>query len=138
MPTAVERIALAKWDLVGSVMIGPFRAIAILVDFSDKFTTTPTESRSLTLIHRFGPLSSQIRNAMLKKTILPKVEIETPHCTVTLVNAQIVGIVPHFKGGHSEGSDTHEQTEIAFSFQKIEFIWTGSSTTAQDDWSAQS
>jgi type VI secretion system Hcp family effector len=91
----------------------------------------------LTLIHRFGPVSSQIRSAMLKKTTLPKVEIETPYCTVTLVNAQIAKIAsyhPPATGSHSESRDTFEQEEIQFSFQKIEFTWTGGGTTAQDDW----
>jgi len=135
MPTAVERISPAKWSLTGSVMIGPFDQSLSRMTFQMNLPQLRRRGGSLKVIHHFGPLSSQIKDAILKKTILHKVEIKTPNGTVMLVNAQIVSMVPHYKGGHSEGQDTHEQTEILISFQKID--WTGCGTTAQDDWNAQ-
>jgi type VI secretion system Hcp family effector len=141
MPTAVERIAPTKWSLAGSVMIGPFEQSLSWLTFQMNLPQLRRTGRSLKVIRRFGPVSSQIRDAMLKKTILPKVEIETPYYTVTLVNAQIAKIRsyhPPATGTHSESRDTYEQEELSFSFQKIEFTWTGGGTTAQDDWNAQS
>jgi hypothetical protein len=135
MPTAVERIAPTDWSLVGSVMIGPFEQSLSWATFQMNLAQLRLrKDRSLTVIHRLGPLSSQIRDAMLKNTILPKVAIKTPNGTVTLVNAKIVGIAPHFTGGHSEGTDTHELTEISFSFQKIDVTWTGGGKSNKDDW----
>jgi len=125
MPTAVERIDATRWSLVGSVMIGPFEQSISWLTFQMNLPQLRRTGGSLTVIHGFGPLSSQIRSAMLKNTILPKVQIHTPNGMVTLGNAKIVSIVPHFKGGHSEGTDTHELTEFSFSFQKIDVTWTG-------------
>jgi hypothetical protein len=136
MPTAVERVASTDWSLVGSVMIGPFEQSLSWLTYQMNLPLLRRKGCSLKVIHRFGPVSSQISSAMLKKTILPKVKITTPNGAVTLVNAKIVGIVPHFRGGHSEGSDTYERTEISLTFQKIDVAWTGGGTTAQDDWKA--
>ena len=132
MPTAVERIDPTGWSLVGSVMIGPFEQSLSGLTFQMNLPQLRRTGGSLKVIHRFGPLSPQIRSAVFKNTILPKVEIKTPNGTVALVNAKIEGILPHFESGHSEGQDNHEQTEMLFSFQKIE--WTSGGTTAQDDW----
>ena len=129
MPTAVERIDPLGWSLAGSAMIGQFEQSLSWLTFRMNLRRT---GGSLKFIRRFGPLSSSIRSAMLKKTNLPKVEINTANGTVTLENAQIVSIAPHSKGGHPEGRDTYEQEEVSFSFQKI--TWTDSGKTAQDDW----
>jgi hypothetical protein len=117
----MEIIAPAKWSLVGSV-------------------TTPAHllrtGNSLKIVHRFGALSSGIMSAMLAKSIVPKVEINTPNGTVALVNANIVGIAPYFppakpKGSHVEGADTNELEEIQITFQTITYgnLNTGTSVT---------
>jgi hypothetical protein len=134
MPTAVERAASTDWSLVGLVMIGPFEQSLSWLTFQMNLAQLRRKGRSLTVIHRFGPLSSQISSAMLKKTILPKVGIKTPHGTVTLVNAKIVKIVPHFTGGHSESSDTFEIEKIKFSFQQIDVVWTDGGKSFSDAW----
>jgi type VI protein secretion system component Hcp len=76
---------------------------------------------------------------MNAKSILPKVEINTGNGKVTLVNATIVNIVPHVvpvtpKGSHAEGLDTHEQEQVSFTFQKIEYTGTSGGLASADSW----
>jgi hypothetical protein len=139
MPTAVERVASTDWSLVGSVMIGPFEQSLSWLTYQMNLLQLRRKGCSLNVIHRFGPGSSQIRNVMLKKTVLPKVKINTPNGAVTLVNAKIVTIGsyhPPLGGTHSEIHDTDELEEVKFSFQQIEVEWTDGGTTAQDNWKA--
>jgi hypothetical protein len=120
----IEIIAPAKWSLVGSV-------------------TTPAHllrtSNSLQIVHRFGVVSSGIRSAMLAKSILPIVEINTPNAKVILVNATIVNIAHYVppaksKGSHVEGGDTNELEEFQITFQKITVENLGAGTSAADNW----
>jgi len=51
---------------------------------------------------------------MLAKSILPKVEINTPNGKLTLVNAKIANVAHYVppaksKGSHGEGVDTYQQ-----------------------------
>jgi len=90
MPTAVERITPTKSFLVGSVVFGPFGQPLSQMNLPQVRT-----GGSLKLVHSLWPVSPQIRSAMLNKTILPTVEINTPTGMVTLVNAKIVNIKPY-------------------------------------------
>jgi hypothetical protein len=138
MPTAVERVAPTRWSLVGSVLIGPFEQSLSWLTFQMNLPQFRLRTgRSLTVIHRFGPLSSQIRSAMLKNTILPKVGFNTPHGTVTLVNAKIATVGsyhPPATGTHSESHDTFELEKIKFSFQQIDVVWTDGGKSFSDAW----
>jgi hypothetical protein len=78
MPTAVERIALTQRSLAGSDIIGPFDQPLSWMTFQMNLQVLRTGG-SLKVI---GPVSSQVRSAMLENTILPKVEIKTPNGTV--------------------------------------------------------
>ncbi len=139
MPTAVERAASTDCSLVGLVMIGPFEQSLSWLTFQMNLPQLRRKGCSLDVIHRFGAGSSQIRNAMLKKAILPKVKIKTPNGAVTLVDAQIAKVGPYHPpatGNHSESHDTFELEAIKLRFQKIDIAWTDGGTTAQDDWKA--
>lgn len=96
---------------------------------------------------------------MLKRTILPKVEINTPNGKVTLVNAQIVNIGPYVPHRTPERSDPpsgfvagvyavpdstgkpgrrnlHEEEEVQITFQRIDVTWPSKGDkTMKDDWS---
>ena len=127
MEIPVEIIAPAKWSLVGSV-------------------TTPAHllrtSNSLQIVHRFGVLSSGIRSAMLAKSILPEVEINTPNGKLTLVNAKIVNIAHYFppaksKGSDVEGVDANEQEELHFVFQRITIGNLNAGTSVTGGWTGK-
>jgi len=85
-------------------------------------------------------------SAVLKKTILPKVEINTPNGIVTLTNAQIVKGVPFLpkhgtgrqgEGGHAEPNDTYEIEEFDLTFSTITFTNVFKSKSGKDSWSSQ-
>ena len=121
-------------------------------------TTLPQflASRSLKVVHRFGPVSPQLRSAMLNKSILPKVEINTPNGMVTLVNAQIVNIKPYVPHATPERSmppsgfvagvyavkdgtvpkrqNPHELEEFDLVFNKITYTNVLGGKAAQDSW----
>lgn len=122
MPAYVhESTAPQGWRLLGSIATS-----ALLL----------RTGNSLTLIHRSGMLSSRIRFAMLAKSVLPKVEITGPNGKVTLINAKVVNVVPHFPGvTHSQGGDTHDQERVSFTFQKIEISSPSSGAAGMDNWS---
>jgi hypothetical protein len=139
MPTAVESITPAKAFLVGSVMIGPSG-----LPLSPMTLPQLLASRSLKLVHRRGPVSSQIISAGLKKTILPKVEINTPNGTVTLTNAQIVKGVPFLpkhgtgrQGGRAGSNDTYEIEEFDMTFSDVTFTNVFKNKSGKDSWSSQ-
>ena len=126
----IESITPAKWCLLGSIPAPEYLL---------------RTSRSLHVFHRIGLLSPQIRSAMNAGSILPLVEIYTGDCTVVLLNATVVAIVPpvrHSTGKGSTGSkglNKHEEERIEIAFQKIDITFTGSGKkgkTALDNWSA--
>jgi type VI protein secretion system component Hcp len=135
MPTAVEHITQANSYLVGRVMIGSHG-----VPLSQMTLPQLQGGRSLKLVHRRGPASSLLVSAMVNKSILPKVEINTPTGVVTLTNAQILksGIsLPKHGTGRPGGerNDTNELEEFDLTFQKI--IYTNISKggkSSKDDW----
>jgi hypothetical protein len=133
----IEGFTPARACLVGSVMTsGPLGQPLSQTSFSQL-----QASRSLKLVHGFGLVSSQIRSAMLQKTILPKVEITTPNAKVTLVNAQVVNIDPYRppaepKHHHPKGGVANEGTLVSFSFQKIDITWIKHSKANVDSWNA--
>jgi type VI protein secretion system component Hcp len=141
MPTAVESITPAKASLLGSVMIGPSE-----LPLSQMTLPQLLASHSLKLVHRRGPASSQIMSAMLKKTILPKVEINTPNGMVTLTNAHVVKGMPSLPkqgtgrqlgSSSAELNDTNELEEFDLTFSKITYTNGLKSKSGQDDWTSQ-
>lgn len=135
----IESFTPARACLLGSVMTsGPFGQ-----PLSPMIVARLLASRSLKLVRRLDLVSSQIRSAMLQKTILPKVEITTPNAKVTLVNAQVVKIDPYHppvkpKHTHPKGSGTNEGTLVSITFNKIDITWNKHhhKNPFQDDWSA--
>lgn len=146
-----ESVTPAKACLVGSVMIGPSGS-----PLSQMTLPQLLASRSLKVVHRFGPVSPQLRSAMLNKSILPKVEINTPNGIVTLVNAQIVNIKPYVPHATPERSmppsgfvagvyavkdgtvpkrrNPHELEEFDLVFNKITYTNVLGGKAAQDSW----
>jgi hypothetical protein len=125
----IESIAPAKACLVGSVMTIRPPGLPL----SQLTLPQLLASRSLKLVHRRGLVSSQLMSAMLKKTILPRVEINTPNGVVTLTNAQIVKGVPLPKHGTGRRNDTDELEEFDLVFSKFTCTWQGGKG-GQDDW----
>ncbi len=135
----IESFTPARACLLGSVMTsGPFGQ-----PLSPLIVAQLQASRSLKLVRRLDLVSSQIRFAMLKKSILPKIEISAPNANITLVNAQIVNIEPYQppvkpKHTHPKGSGANAGTLVSITFNKIDITWTKHHHKApfQDDWSA--
>jgi len=134
----IESITPAASSLVGSVLIGP-----------NEQPLTPTNlpqllaGRSLKLLHARGLVSSQIMSAMLNKTVLPKVEINTSNGVITLTNVQIVRGVPfpprHGSGGKGtrpEQTHSNEIEEFDLTFNTIIYTVKLKSKAGQDSWSA--
>jgi hypothetical protein len=117
----LEIMSPSEWRLAGSV-------------------TTPAyllrTGKSLTLVRSFGTLASRIWAAKNLKSVVPKVEIHTPDGIVTLVNAQVLGVVPHVgpsSAKHSGSSSSEEWTAVSFSFRQIEYT-SGGGASASDSW----
>jgi len=74
---------------------------------------------------------------MLKKSILPNVEINTPEDKITLVNARIVSIKPAWQSQtpshHSETSSVQSES-VLFAFSQILIENLFASTNPADDW----
>jgi hypothetical protein len=121
-----ESIAPAKWCLRGSVATPAHLLLT---------------RHSLTLVRPFGNLSSRIMSAMIAKSIVPRVEIDTSDGRVTLTNAKIVNVAPSHRfgppTGHSEGSHCNEIEEFDLVFQKITFPNVFKSKSMKDDWISQ-
>ena len=116
-----------RWSLVGSVVTPAYPS---------------RKGKSLEVVRPFGILSSAIWSAMFKKSTLPKVEINSPKGTITLVNATLVNIGRYLapvttpKGSHTssqESEDTYELEEYSFTFQSIVVENLAGSTSTTDD-----
>jgi hypothetical protein len=138
-PRVIESLTPARSCLAGSILTGgPFVQPLSLTNFSQL-----QASRFLKLVHGSGLASSQIRSAMLQKTIFHKMAIATSDGEVTLVNAQIVNIEPYRppvkpKHNHPTGGVSHEETLVSVTFQKIDIAWNKKSKVDVDNWNAGS
>jgi type VI protein secretion system component Hcp len=122
---APEIISSRGWSLAGSV-------------------TTPAHllktGNTLQLIRPFGSVTSLMWAAMSKKSILPNVVLNTPSGKITLVNAKVVRIGPHFprfqssQGAHAKSQDSSQLEEISFTFEKIVIENLFGSMSASNDW----
>jgi hypothetical protein len=94
------------------------------------------KGNSLQIVRPSGILSSSIWSAMLRRSILPNVEINTPKDKITLVNARIVSIKPawHSQTPSHHSETSYEQTEVCFTFDKILIQNLLASTNPTDDW----
>jgi hypothetical protein len=111
-----------RWSLRGSVVTPAHRLLT---------------GNSLQIVRPSGILSSSILSAMLRRSILPNVEINTPKDKITLVNARIVSIKPTWQSQtishHSEPS-SYESENVCFTFNKILIENLFASTSPTDDW----
>jgi len=134
----IESFTPARACLLGSVMTSG----AVGQPLSPMTFQQIRASRSLKLVRRLDLVSSQIRSAILKKSILPKVEIYTSSGVITLTNALIVQVRPyrpkHGTGRHggSSGTGRNELEEIDWWFEWVTYTNDQGGKSGQDGWNA--
>jgi len=84
----------------------------------------PLGTGKLILLRRIDALSPQISSAQKNQYVIPKLTVTTPSGQkVNFQNSQV-----------RSQSVTNELEEIEITFQKIEYTWTDSGSSASDDW----
>jgi type VI secretion system secreted protein Hcp len=118
----------------------------------DPASGLPTGARQhkpIVITREWGPVTSQILQALLTNEVLTSVTVEFVktnangqeyvYHTVKLTNATITSLRHYTQAGgpgakHSAGGNSLELEEVSFSFQKIEIENKDGKTVAMDDW----
>lgn len=108
----------AHWHLAGSLKRGDTGLPPL------NQSQIPLGTGKLILLRRIDALSPQISSAQKNQYVIPKLTVTTPSGQkVNFQNSQV-----------RSQSVTNELEEIEITFQKIEYTWTDSGSSASDDW----